>query len=144
MLTLLRPLFKFLVYSAVLLNFACTHYAEPFTHPAEREKPANESAWRENTYLVLAWHDVEDSDPDQRFLSVSTAHLQQQFSWLKTAGYTPFRWIKSLLPETKASLYPLKPYYSHLMMAMQASMNESTLYCWPISGQPFLPPLVYG
>jgi len=108
MLTLLRPLLTCFVFGALLLNVACTHYAEPFIPPHERSKPENETAWRENTYLVIAWHDVEDADPDQRFLSVSTAHLQQQFSWLKTAGYTPVSVDQILAAKNQGPALPPK------------------------------------
>ncbi|MCQ9616444.1 polysaccharide deacetylase family protein [Paenalcaligenes niemegkensis] len=89
MFTFLHSFFKLLVTSFVLLMLACSHYAEPFVAPENRERHANQRPWVQNSFLVLAWHDVEDSDPSQKYLSVSTAHLQQQFSWLKTSGYTP-------------------------------------------------------
>jgi biofilm PGA synthesis lipoprotein PgaB len=39
--------------------------------------------------LALAYHNVEDVDPDQSFLGVTTERLIEQFSWLKANGYTP-------------------------------------------------------
>src|SRR3546814_4816267 len=45
--------------------------------------------WPKNKLLALAYHDVEDSNPDQTFVSVSTEHLVQQFAWLRENGYQP-------------------------------------------------------
>ena len=39
--------------------------------------------------LALAYHNVEDADPDQSFLGVTAGRLIEQFSWLKANGYTP-------------------------------------------------------
>jgi poly-beta-1,6-N-acetyl-D-glucosamine N-deacetylase len=39
--------------------------------------------------LALAYHNVEDADPDQSFLGITTDRLIEQFSWLKANGYTP-------------------------------------------------------
>ncbi|MCA3264152.1 MAG: poly-beta-1,6-N-acetyl-D-glucosamine N-deacetylase PgaB [Telmatospirillum sp.] len=39
--------------------------------------------------LALAYHNVEDADPDQSFLGVTAERLIEQFSWLKANGYTP-------------------------------------------------------
>ncbi len=39
--------------------------------------------------IALAYHNVEDMDPDQSFLGITTERLIEQFSWLKANGYTP-------------------------------------------------------
>jgi len=39
--------------------------------------------------LALAYHNVEDADPDQSFLGITTDRLIEQFSWLKANGYKP-------------------------------------------------------
>ena len=39
--------------------------------------------------LALAYHNVEDADPDQSFLGITAGRLIEQFSWLKANGYTP-------------------------------------------------------
>ena len=38
-------------------------------------------------FLTLAYHDVEDEDPDQGFLSVRTDRLVDQLNWLRGNGY---------------------------------------------------------
>jgi biofilm PGA synthesis lipoprotein PgaB len=40
-------------------------------------------------FIALAYHNVEDSDPDQRFVGVSTDKLIAQLSWLQRNGYQP-------------------------------------------------------
>jgi biofilm PGA synthesis lipoprotein PgaB len=48
---------------------------------------AAESASR--NFIALAYHNVEDDDPDQRFVGVSTDKLVTQLSWLQRNGYRP-------------------------------------------------------
>ena len=71
--------------------YACStpDAAPPYTPPAQRGAPLSLQAWPHNHYLALAWHDVEDDNPDQTFVSVSTTHLQQQFAWLRENHYQP-------------------------------------------------------
>lgn len=73
-----------------LMASACTTAEPPaFTAPADRAASDPSHAWPRNHYLALAYHDVEDDNPDQTFVSVSTAHLQQQLAWLREHGYQP-------------------------------------------------------
>jgi len=73
-----------------LLSNACSQTDAPhFTPPAERPVAADERPWPANQYMVLAYHDVEDGPADQRYLSVRTSALNEQFSWLKQNGYQP-------------------------------------------------------
>ncbi|MDE1902032.1 MAG: poly-beta-1,6-N-acetyl-D-glucosamine N-deacetylase PgaB [Alphaproteobacteria bacterium] len=39
------------------------------------------------SFIALCYHNVEDKDPDQKFDSVSTAHLVEQLDWLQSQGY---------------------------------------------------------
>lgn len=48
-----------------------------------------ERPWPANRYAVLAYHDVEDGAADQRYMSVRTSALNEQFAWLKQNGYQP-------------------------------------------------------
>jgi biofilm PGA synthesis lipoprotein PgaB len=41
------------------------------------------------SFIVLAYHNVEDDEPDQRFVGVSTNRLVAQLSWLQRDGYQP-------------------------------------------------------
>ena len=43
--------------------------------------------WVQGHFLTLAYHDVEDEDPDQGFLSVRTDRLVDQLNWLRENGY---------------------------------------------------------
>lgn len=74
---------------AMLLLSSCASNAPAFNPPELRPQSNAEQPWQENTYLVLAYHDVEDSKPDQRFISVRTDHLKQQFAWLRENDYQP-------------------------------------------------------
>src|SRR3546814_18085151 len=63
--------------------------------------------WKENTFLSLAYHDVEDTDPDQTYVSVSTEHLIEQFAWLRENGYQPVT-VDQILTASKGGK-PLPP-----------------------------------
>ncbi len=54
--------------------------ATPASHVRAAE-PATQS------FIALAYHNVEDSDPDQSFVGVTTEKLIQQLSWLQGNGY---------------------------------------------------------
>jgi len=59
-----------------------------YVPPAERPRLPSEKPWHQGQFLALAWHDVEDIEPDQRFLSVRSDHLVEQLYWLYENGYT--------------------------------------------------------
>jgi poly-beta-1,6-N-acetyl-D-glucosamine N-deacetylase len=40
-------------------------------------------------FIALAYHNVEDRDPDQAYLGISTDKLVAELSWLQRNGYTP-------------------------------------------------------
>lgn len=58
-----------------------------FLPPKERPQLEANKPWPQNHFLVLAYHDVEDNDPDQRYLAVRTSALSEQISWLLHNGY---------------------------------------------------------
>lgn len=75
---------------AALLTTAYSQADVPrFTPPAERPVGPMERPWPANRYAVLAYHDVEDGAADQRYMSVRTSALNEQFAWLKQNGYQP-------------------------------------------------------
>ena len=75
---------------AALLTTTCSQADVPrFTPPAERPVGPMERPWPANRYAVLAYHDVEDGAADQRYMSVRTSALNEQFAWLKQNGYQP-------------------------------------------------------
>ncbi|WP_225767401.1 poly-beta-1,6-N-acetyl-D-glucosamine N-deacetylase PgaB [Inquilinus sp. Marseille-Q2685] len=71
----------------ILALAACSRDIPRFVPPAERQAPAAEAPWTPGAVLAIAYHDVEDSDPDQTYLSVRTDHLVQQLAWLRENGY---------------------------------------------------------
>lgn len=58
-----------------------------FVPPDQRPMQNTEKPWPANQFLALAYHDVEDVDPDQAFVSVRTDHLKEQFAWLRANGF---------------------------------------------------------
>ncbi|CAM5218649.1 Biofilm PGA synthesis lipoprotein PgaB OS=Castellaniella defragrans OX=75697 GN=HNR28_002558 PE=4 SV=1 [Castellaniella defragrans] len=68
---------------------ACAKDIPTFVPPAERPVARADQPWPENHLLTLAYHDVEDSQPDQRFLAVRTDLLVSQWEWLRDHGYQP-------------------------------------------------------
>lgn len=75
-----------LVLAACVLA-GCAKDIPVFTPPAQRPAAAAEQPWPRNHVVVLAYHDVEDKDPDQAYLSVRTDHLIGQLAWLRENGY---------------------------------------------------------
>ncbi|MBC8950994.1 poly-beta-1,6-N-acetyl-D-glucosamine N-deacetylase PgaB [Xenorhabdus sp. TS4] len=80
-----------LLVSLLVPQFGMLAYAEKpdFVPPAQRPLPLNERPWPKNGFVVLAYHDVEDDGADQRFMSVRTSALNDQFAWLRENGYQP-------------------------------------------------------
>lgn len=71
---------------ACALLAGCAKDIPVFTPPAERSVAAVEKPWTDGL-LTLAYHDVEDRNPDQAYLSVRTDHLVEQLNWLRLNGY---------------------------------------------------------
>lgn len=68
---------------------ACAGSAPRFVHPRDRALPEAERPWPTNSFVTVAYHDVHDSDPDERYLTVRTERLVAHFSWLRENGYKP-------------------------------------------------------
>jgi biofilm PGA synthesis lipoprotein PgaB len=45
--------------------------------------------WAAQSFIALAYHNVEDTEPDQTYVGVSTERLISQLSWLQRNGYQP-------------------------------------------------------
>ena len=67
----------------VMLAAACAQQPAPYTPPAERPIAPNEAPWPKNHFLGIAYHDVEDRDPDQAVVAVRTERLVEQLAWLR-------------------------------------------------------------
>jgi biofilm PGA synthesis lipoprotein PgaB len=85
--TLMRPLAGIL--GCLMLLSVCAKDIPGFVPTDERPMQNFAKPWPVNKYLALAYHDVEDSNPDQTYVSVTTEHLEEQFSWLRENGYQP-------------------------------------------------------
>ena len=85
-----QSVFTFFLLMISLMLASCS-ISNPATYvsPEQRRTPPQEEDWQENELLVIAYHDVEDHNPNQAYLSVSTEHLRQQFSWLHENNYVP-------------------------------------------------------
>ena len=73
----------------VLILSACAQKAPEFVPPAQRPLPANEAPWPKNHVLGIAYHDVEDRDPDQAVVAVRTERMIEQLAWLRENNYRP-------------------------------------------------------
>lgn len=73
----------------VMLLSACAQQAPAFAPPSQRPLPLNEQPWPKNHVLGIAYHDVEDRDPDQAVVAVRTERLLEQLAWLRENNYRP-------------------------------------------------------
>jgi len=71
----------------VMVLAACAKNTQRFIAPAQRPVAANEQPWRPAQFLSIAYHDVEDQDPDQRFVGIGSGQLVEQLNWLYENGY---------------------------------------------------------
>jgi biofilm PGA synthesis lipoprotein PgaB len=71
--------------------------------------PRSAPPWPSRHVLVLAYHDVEDTDPDPRFMSVRTDHLVEHFSWLRENGYEPVSVARLVQAQQGTVPLPAKP-----------------------------------
>ena len=65
----------------------CARDIPVFVPPDQRPMENNQRPWPKNQFLALAYHDVEDTDPDQAYVSVRTEHLKEQLAWLHANGF---------------------------------------------------------
>ncbi|RBJ77687.1 poly-beta-1,6-N-acetyl-D-glucosamine N-deacetylase PgaB [Pseudomonas sp. MWU12-2534b] len=73
----------------VLVLSACSQPAAEFVAPGQRPLPHSEAPWPKNHVLGIAYHDIEDRDPDQRVVAVRTERMIEQLAWLRENGYRP-------------------------------------------------------
>ncbi|RMX08923.1 poly-beta-1,6-N-acetyl-D-glucosamine N-deacetylase PgaB [Corticibacter populi] len=87
---LLLPLLGAWVLLAAALAPQALQAAQPvFTTPEQRPVPLRSQPWPSGSFLVLAYHDVDDDEADQRYLAVTTRKLVGEFAWLRENGYQP-------------------------------------------------------
>ncbi|RBH36737.1 poly-beta-1,6-N-acetyl-D-glucosamine N-deacetylase, partial [Pseudomonas sp. MWU13-2860] len=80
---------RFILLLGVLLVSACAQQAPAFAPPSERPLAASEKPWPKNHVLGIAYHDIEDRDPDQAVVAVRTERMIEQLAWLRENGYKP-------------------------------------------------------
>lgn len=81
---------RLLLLSCCLILLAgCAHDIPTFVPPAERPVARADQPWPANHVLTLAYHDIEDDTPDQRFVAVRTDLFIAQMEWLRSNGYQP-------------------------------------------------------
>lgn len=82
-----------LIHSMLLISLlglsACSAPPQRFLPVEQRPVSPTQKPWPRNHVLILAYHDVQDSQPDQTFIAVHTHHLAQHFAWLRENGYAP-------------------------------------------------------
>ncbi|WP_241575165.1 poly-beta-1,6-N-acetyl-D-glucosamine N-deacetylase PgaB [Rosenbergiella nectarea] len=82
-----RPLW--LVFTLLFISRLTMAVPVPFVPPSERGHPVSQQSWPTNSFLTIAYHDVEDGGADQRYLAVRTRALIEQMNWLRDQGYQP-------------------------------------------------------
>lgn len=78
-----------LVFTLLTISRVSVATSVPFLPPAERAHSLSLQPWPVNSFLTLAYHDVEDGGADQRYLAVRTSALIDQMNWLHDNGYQP-------------------------------------------------------
>src|SRR5471030_2861366 len=68
---------RFILLLGVLLVSACAQQAPAFAPPSERPVAANETPWPKNHVLGIAYHDIEDRDPDQAVVAVIRYQIER-------------------------------------------------------------------
>ena len=69
---------------------------------------AAEPAPRPPGFVALAYRDIVDKDPEQRFGAVTTSRLAEEFDWLKKHGYQPVS-LDDLIAAGRGRPLPPKP-----------------------------------
>lgn len=65
--------------SIIMLTACISQSRTSFIPPQDRESLLAEQPWY-NGFVAISWHNVEDEAADQRFMSVRTSALREQFA----------------------------------------------------------------
>ena len=71
--------------SIIMLTACISQSRTSFIPPQDRESLLAEQPWPHNGFVAISWHNVEDEAADQRFMSVRTSALREQFALLLPA-----------------------------------------------------------
>nr|WP_318381399.1 poly-beta-1,6-N-acetyl-D-glucosamine N-deacetylase PgaB [uncultured Enterobacter sp.] len=115
-----------------MLVTACGSAETPrYVSPADRVPLNADHAWTKNSFLVLAYHDVEDGAADQRYLSVRTSALNDQFAWLRDNGYHPVSVQQVLDAHSGKSTLPEKA----VLLSFDDGYSSFYTRVWPMLKQ---------
>lgn len=105
----MRFLYKFAIFAlSLILLSACASEGPPFVPPLARALPISEAPWPEGKVLAICYHDIEDQEADQNYVSVRTANLIAQLNWLHDSGYQAVSVDQVLAARTGAEPLPDK------------------------------------
>lgn len=85
----MNKVFRLLSLGLLTALMGCAGQNPVFTPPLERPQAISEAPWPHNQVLVLAYHDIMDSEPDQQYVATRTANFVAQMRWLKVNHYVP-------------------------------------------------------
>lgn len=91
--------------SIIMLTACISQSRTSFIPPQDRESLLAEQPWPHNGFVAISWHNVEDEAADQRFMSVRTSALREQFAWLRderlSTGQYCFKFVKHIEEENR-------------------------------------------
>ena len=85
----MNKVFRLLSVGLLAVLTGCAGQNPVFTPPLERPLAVQNTPWPRNQVLVLAYHDIMDSEPDQQYVATRTANFVAQMRWLKVNHYVP-------------------------------------------------------
>ena len=105
---MLLPLRR-LVLPALLTAAAMLAAPATTAAPARAAEAAASAPPPGTALLALCYHNVEDREPDQTYVGVTTAKLVEQFAWLQANGYHPVSVDQILAAHDGRAALPEKP-----------------------------------
>ena len=128
-----------------IIMLACISQSRTsFIPPQDRESLLAEQPWPHNGFVAISWHNVEDEAADQRFMSVLTSALREQFAWLRENGYQPVSIAQIREAHRGGKPLPEKAVMLTLMTATRVFIPASLVFFRPSSGLLYGPPSAVG
>ncbi|MHC9858615.1 hypothetical protein ACQX09_12015 [Corynebacterium diphtheriae] len=90
----------------------------------------------EKHFLGIAYHDVNDRDPDQRVVAVRTERLIEQLSWLRENGYQAVSVDQVLAARAGGPELPPKAVMLSFDDGYSSFYTRVMPICVPTSGRP--------
>ncbi|WP_414502030.1 poly-beta-1,6-N-acetyl-D-glucosamine N-deacetylase PgaB [Zymobacter sp. IVIA_5232.4 C2] len=85
----MNKVFRLLSVGLLAALSGCAGPHPVFTPPLERPLAVRDTPWPRNQVLVLAYHDIMDTEPDQQYVATRTANFIAQMRWLQVNHYVP-------------------------------------------------------